>query len=236
MLDATDAHLLDNPIWSALITGNKALAVGGLLAKRFLPDVAPFAAVKEQNHESFQALSALATEEHRVALFTQNQLAAPAGLVIEMQAPLLQMLLNKPISVPSLEVVPELLQERDVPAMLDLAGRTRPGPFATRTIDFGRYHGMRNGGALIAMVGERFRLGRFVEMSAVCVDPEFRGKGYAAFLIAGLASRLQAEGITPFLHVFASNTSAIALYEKLGFATRQQFFVTSMKPPKSDLA
>lgn len=229
MLDRNDIQLLDNPIWSALLTNNRSRGVGGLLAKRYFPDVAPFAAVAEQTPDAFCALRVLATHQQRIALFTPNRLGAPIGLTIDMQAPLLQMLLGKPISIPELDAVPELLMQSDVAAMLDLTTRARPGPFAVRTIEFGRYLGLKVQGTLVAMVGERFRFGRFVEISAVCVDPDFRGRGYAQFLIATLASRLQAEGVIPFLHVFENNAMAIALYEKLGFSNRRQLFVTSMR-------
>ncbi|WP_350223834.1 GNAT family N-acetyltransferase [Rhizobium sp. CNPSo 4039] len=86
---------------------------------------------------------------------------------------------------------------------------------------------------MVAMAGERFRFGRFVEISAVCVAPEFRGREFAAFLIAGLAERLRSEEIIPFLHVFTNNRSAIALYEKPGFSARRGFFVTSMRPVRN---
>ncbi len=43
----------------------------------------------------------------------------------------------------------------DVPEMLDLVERTRPGPFLPRTVELGTYLGIRRGGALIAMAGER---------------------------------------------------------------------------------
>ncbi|MDK4717508.1 hypothetical protein [Rhizobium sp. CNPSo 4039] len=101
--------------------------------KAVFPDVAPFAAVGEQEPASLRSLAALATEAHRIALVTPSQLLAPAGLVTEMQAPLLQMVLEKPIPVPKLDIVPTLLGKTDVGAMLDLAARTRPGPFAERT-------------------------------------------------------------------------------------------------------
>ena len=110
-----------------------------------------------------------------------------------------------------------------------LAGRTRPGPFGPRTIEFGLYIGIRVDTALAAMAGERMRFGRFVEISAVCVDPDHRGKGYAALLVTRLAKRLQAQGLTPFLHAFPDNGSAIALYEKLGFATRRILYVTILR-------
>ena len=70
------------------------------------------------------------------------------------------------------------------------------------------------------------RFGRFVEISAVCVDPDHRGKGFAALLVTRLAQGLQAQGSTPFLHVFANNAGAIALYEKLGFVVRRTLYVT----------
>jgi len=39
------ADLLDNPVWAALTTGNRALAGGGPLASRYPTDIAPFAAI-----------------------------------------------------------------------------------------------------------------------------------------------------------------------------------------------
>ncbi len=122
-----------------------------------------------------------------------------------------------------------MLGASDVADMLDLAGRTRPGPFGPRTIEFGQYIGLRVEGALAAMAGERMRFGRFVEISAVCVDPDHRGKGYAAVLMTRLAERLQAQGLTPILHVFADNAGAIALYEKLGFAKRRTLHLTVLR-------
>jgi hypothetical protein len=40
--------------------------------------------------------------------------------------------------------------------MLKLVRDTDPGPFLPRTIELGRYVGIRDGGVLIAMAGERF--------------------------------------------------------------------------------
>jgi predicted GNAT family acetyltransferase len=58
------------------------------------------------------------------------------------------------------------------------------------------------------------RLDGCVEISAVCVRPDDRGKGYLAFLVAWLVHELRGQGVTPFLHVFTDNVSAIALYER----------------------
>ena len=109
--------------------------------------------------------------------------------------------------------------------MLRLAQQTNPGPFGPRTHELGQYIGVRVDGALAAMAGERMRLDGAVEISAVCVSPEHRGKGHAAFLVAWLVRKLRSEGAMPFLHAFTDN-SAIALYERLGFTKRKTLRLT----------
>jgi predicted GNAT family acetyltransferase len=226
MMDLQTTEQLDNPVWAALTTGNRALAEGGPLAWRYPPDIAPFAAVADRTALSFEALATLVPPEGRIALATIDPLVSPSALVVDMQAPIIQMVLEAPIASARSEPEHVVLGAPDVPDMLDLTRRTRPGPFGPRTIEFGHYIGIRVEGALAAMAGERMRFGRFVEISAVCVDPDHRGKGYAAALMTRLARRLQAQALTPILHVFADNTSAIALYEKLGFAKRRTLHIT----------
>jgi predicted GNAT family acetyltransferase len=58
------------------------------------------------------------------------------------------------------------------------------------------------------------------EISAVCVHPDYRGKGYAQTLMKSLMQSISARGEAPFLHVLDANLGAIALYERLGFAIR----------------
>ena len=68
------------------------------------------------------------------------------------------------------------------------------------------------------------------------MSPDHRGKGYAAFLVAWLVSKLREEGATPFLHSFTDNSSAIALYERLGFATRKTLRLTVLAPGRVGLS
>ena len=110
----------------------------------------------------------------------------------------------------------------DVPEMLDLVERTRPGPFLPRTVELGTYLGIRRNGALIAMAGERLHPPGWTEISAVCTDPDFRGEGLATRLILAVAHGIRERGETPFLHTAASNTNAIRLYESLGFRLRRR--------------
>ncbi|WP_405084641.1 GNAT family N-acetyltransferase [Microbispora sp. NBC_01389] len=119
----------------------------------------------------------------------------------------------------------------DVPEMLDLTARTRPGPFWPRTHELGTYLGVRENGALVAMAGERLRPSGWTEISAVCTAPEARGRGHAARLVNALVARIIARNERPFLHAAEANTSAIALYERLGFAVRRRVTFRGFRTP-----
>lgn len=73
------------------------------------------------------------------------------------------------------------------------------------------------------------RLDGYVEISAVCVDDDWRGRGLAARLVNLLCREIARRGETPFLHVFSDNQSAIALYERLGFELRRTFLLTLIR-------
>ncbi len=120
----------------------------------------------------------------------------------------------------------------DVPEMLDLVARTQPGPFLARTVELGTYLGIRRGGALIAMAGERLHPPGWTEISAVCTDPAFRGEGLATRLILAVAHGIRERGETPFLHTGAQNTNAIRLYESLGFRLRLRTAFLAARAPQ----
>ena len=70
------------------------------------------------------------------------------------------------------------------------------------------------------MAGERMKQPGWTEVSGVCTHPDARGKGYARLLSQFVAGRIAAHGETPYLHAYATNASAIRLYEQLGFELR----------------
>jgi ribosomal protein S18 acetylase RimI-like enzyme len=110
----------------------------------------------------------------------------------------------------------------DVDDMLDLVARTRPGPFLRRTIVLGTYLGYRqDSGKLVALAGERLHVDGYTELSAVCTDPDARGRGIATALMQELVTRIAARGETAFLHVASENDTARSLYETLGFTVRR---------------
>jgi ribosomal protein S18 acetylase RimI-like enzyme len=125
----------------------------------------------------------------------------------------------------------DTLTAADVPDILELIARTEPGPYAPRTIEMGRYLGLRVDGRLVAMAGERMHPPGWTEISAVCTDAEFRGRGIATGLIRAVGAGIRARGEIPYLHALASNTNAISLYETLGFSLRKRSVLTIVQAP-----
>jgi predicted GNAT family acetyltransferase len=76
------------------------------------------------------------------------------------------------------------------------------------------------------MAGERFHLDGWTEISAVCTEPNHRGRGLASQLIGALTAGIQLRSNRAFLHVLSNNTGAIRLYEQLGFRIRQTATIT----------
>lgn len=224
-----DPSLLDNPVWFALATKQAQLAHGAGPARRYDRAVAPFAAVETQAPESLQALISLISPDESASLLSRVELPEVEGMHAERAFSLLQMVDEKALPIADDAGVIRL-QTTDAAAMLDLASRTKPGPFGIRTIETGNYIGIRESGNLIAMAGERMRLDGFVEISAVCVDDGYRGRGIAARLMNILRGEIQARGDTPFLHVRDDNASAIKLYERLGFKARKMFSLYRVAP------
>ncbi|MFB9262603.1 GNAT family N-acetyltransferase [Bradyrhizobium erythrophlei] len=219
---------LDRPIWSALTTSQQMFAEGGALARRYHPAVTPFADMAEMSPEGFAALAALLTGPEIAVLFTPDPVSAPDTFKVLLAETGEQMIgMPAESSLRGAEIV--RLGADDVPAMLALTELTKPGPFSTRTHELGTFLGIRVGGELVAMAGERMKPGNFTEMTAVCVHPDHRGRGYAQALLAAVSRQIAARGEIPFLHVFTSNTSAIALYRRQGMEIRRRLHVTVLQ-------
>ncbi len=214
-------HPLDRPIWSALETRQAHFARGDGLARRFPADVSPFvAALDATSPESSLAIAAMIPDGDDISLVEVAPPAAPAG-VSESRLPIFQMVWER-FSPGGQDFDIRPLGEADAAEMLALATLTRPGPFRVRTHTMGRFVGVREKGQLIAMAGERLHVDGHHEISAVCTHPDWRGRGLGPALMRVVGQRIIDEGDMPFLHTYASNTTAIALYRKLGFAVRAE--------------
>lgn len=214
---------LDRPIWAALTSRQAAFCLGDSLARRFQADVAPFAALASETPVAYQALQAQLGFGDQVALLSDATLTPIASLEAEQVGVIHQMVAahDRTSDADTRDVI--RLGVADVNEMLDLAQRTKPGPFAKRTHEMGMYIGIRDQGRLVAMAGERMHFDGHVEISAVCVDPAWRGRGLAAKLVRVLIHDIRQRGETPFLHVLCHNQTAINVYEQLGFELRRTF-------------
>lgn len=214
-------HPLDRPIWSALTTRQAGLASGDGLAQLFPRDASPFAASQDASPAALAALAALLPEGDEFSLVERAFPAPPAGIECAFTAPCLQMTATG-LAGGGRALEFEALDEADAAEMFALAVLTRPGPYRARTHTLGRFIGVRENGRLVAMAGERLHLDGFHEISAVCTHPDYRGRGYGAALIRAVGARILHEGETPFLHTYANNEPAIALYASLGFSVRAE--------------
>ena len=230
--DIIGAHPLDEVVWNALTGTQRRFAVGDDRALRFPGAIAPFGAMTDTGPAAFEALRRLIELEGPVALLTPGEVLPPAGFSVIRKATLLQMVWQGKFD-PTCAWEHVRLADGDVPEMLALTTATQPGPFDPRTIELGDYLGVRRQGKLAAMAGERVRLDGYTEISAVCVDPAFRGQGHAAGLLRLLIAAIRARAETPFLHVFTSNHAAIALYRTLGFVDRREMHLTVLGAEKA---
>ncbi len=216
-------HALDNVIWRALTTRQAHLADHHRSASKFQPDVSVLGGLAEPSLDGYASMATLLTAGARVGMFLDEAIATPELAVVS-SLPLLQMVRERgdvPATTggaPLPEIVP--LTEADADEMMALTALTRPGPFNRRTRETGDYFGMRVGGELVAMAGERLRPPDYTEVSAICTRPDHLGRGYAAALVESIIGRILARGDRPFLHVLPDNTRAVALYERLGFEVR----------------
>jgi predicted GNAT family acetyltransferase len=198
------------------------------VARRYPAEFAPFGATADDSAASLAALRTLIPTGGGIALFTTAPIPVPDGLVPMMQLTALQMGAMR-MEAPAGGAPIESLGDGAAAEMAALVEQTRPGPFASRTHELGTYLGIRIGGQLVAMAGERMRLNGASEVSAVCTHPEHRGKGYARRLVAALSRQILERGEMPFLHVFSNNAPAIALYRQMGFAELRTMHLTVLR-------
>jgi predicted GNAT family acetyltransferase len=211
-----------------LTTRQKDLAEGGARARRFPVAIGPFADLVDMSPQSFAELAAIMSGSEISVLFTPDAVAVPDQFKV-LLAETGEQMTGTPAesTLAGVEIV--TLGPADVPEMMALVELTKPGPFGPRTHELGTFLGIKVDGQLVAMTGERMKPGNYTEMTAVCVHPSHRGRGYAQALLGAVARQIVARGEIPFLHVFSSNDSAIALYRRQGMEIRRRLHVTVLQ-------
>jgi ribosomal protein S18 acetylase RimI-like enzyme len=227
-------HVLDNPVWHALIGPHAAFAIGSGRARHYPRDIVPFSAVAEPTPAAYRDLAVDLPPNTEARLQRLRDEPIPSRWDKVSAYPLLQMVADR-IEGAVVTDAPTVvsLDERDIEAMLELMAATNPGRFGPRTPMLGAYLGIRDGERLIAMAGERIRVPGYVELSAISTHPQARRRGHARHLTTLLMRRALDRGERPFLHLRSTNTAALSVYTALGFKVRRELVSIWCKPTTS---
>jgi len=225
-------HILDNMIWNAITTGNSNIATVKGEVGCYKDDIAPFVGVKELNQINLDKLHDFVSVGRRVAIsyFDKIELDKSKWETVQ-HLECCQMVYEEPVTsfITNASSLIVSLTNEHIPQMLELTALTKPGPFFSKTILFGNYFGIFVGGQLAAMTGQRMHPVPYMEVSAVCTHPDFRGHGYAKAIMLHVMKIILDNSFTPFLHVLTSNSTAIQLYESIGYRTRRKIFIDVIK-------
>ncbi|WP_194926499.1 GNAT family N-acetyltransferase [Catenulispora pinisilvae] len=223
------SHVLDDPARASLLGAHARFteSVGSVL--RYQPDVSIFVALPPDPGEQDWRDAAKLLGPDGVLPTGGTEPTPPPGWEQVLRIPGVQMVAQNVAAAPDPEAV--RLGAADVDDMLELIAQTNPGPFRHRTVELGTYLGIRRGGRLIAMAGERLHPPGWTEISAVCTHADFRGQGLATRLVHAVAHGIVERGETPFLHTGAGNVTAIRLYEALGFRLRREVVFAAWQVP-----
>ncbi len=212
-------QILDNAAWESLIGPHRQFSEREGRAARYLPDVAPFIALADLADPSAWQDAARLVGPGETFAIAGSALATPAGWTSTQIGIGVQMVDVSLAKTPDPDAI--RLGPADVPEILELIARTRPGPFRPRTIELGTYLGIRHHGALMAMAGERLHPHGWTEISAVCTDPAYRGRGLATRLVSAVGAVIADRGDRMLWHALSTNLTAIGLYLALGFRLRR---------------
>jgi GNAT superfamily N-acetyltransferase len=217
-------HLLDNITWHTLAGPHAKYAVGTGGARRYAPGFSPIVGFADPVNPDFAALASCCAPDEQ--FYCDGWCGAVrGGWRIDAESTMFKMTWHA--AMPVADEAPEAiaLGPEHAAQALELARLTRPGPFGLRTIELGEYFGCFTGERLVAMAGERMHAGTLREISGVCTDPGFQGRGLARRLTIKLVRRQLQRGETPFLHVMRDNARARELYRSLGFVDYRESVV-----------
>lgn len=208
--------LLDNIIWHSLSGPQARFSTGTDRSRRFAPGFSPILGFADAAQPGFADLIPFCQPDEHFYCGGWSA-PAPAGWRIEEESTMFRMVWagEMPTQDEATDAVP--LGPAQATLALELAMLTHPGPFGPRTPELGDYFGFFDGPRLIAMAGERLHAGSYREISGVCTDPDFQGRGLARRLMLKLIRRQLQRGETPFLHVMHDNVHAHRFYQRLGF-------------------
>jgi len=211
---------LDHPVWYSLQEEHHELSAEYDNIRFYKPKYCPFGEFIEQDKTTTGINEySLLTEDFYVV---GNSPAFSNNIKLKKELVCHQMLLKEPFDLVISECITELKTINQKIDLLKLVNLVQPGYFKDNTSDLGSYYGIYKDHKLVAVTGERMKMNKYTEVSAVVTHPEYTGKGYAKQLIKHTTDEIFKENKIPYLHVAESNTGAIKLYKKLGFSTRRK--------------
>ncbi|MCQ0111814.1 GNAT family N-acetyltransferase [Zhouia amylolytica] len=211
---------LDNPVWYSLNEEHGKFSVVYNQIRFYHPEYCPFGGFIEEDNTSIGINKYALLTDHFYVVGDKPSFKSKIQLKNELVCN--QMLLKEPLDFENTECITVLKTINQKQDLFNLVNLVQPGYFKSKTSDLGNYYGIYKDNKLIAVTGERMKMNKFTEVSAVVTHPEFTGKGYAKQLIKHTTTQIFKENKTPYLHVAESNYGAIKLYEKLGFTTRRK--------------
>ena len=217
---------LDNPAWHSLNETHHLFAIGNDEVKFYQPSICRFGGI---NSKQPALASFLEKHAELTSFFVIGNKPQPSSqFIIENELVCIQMICQSPITA---EYTQQVIQLNNIfeKELFDLVNSVQPGYFEKGTSLMGNYFGIFNNNKLVAVTGERMKMFGFTEISAVITHPDFMGKGFAKQLVTYTTNRNFENNIVPYLHVAATNTTAINLYEKLGFVKRRKISFWKMK-------
>jgi ribosomal protein S18 acetylase RimI-like enzyme len=220
-----------NIIWRSFTGTHARFTTGTDRIRRYAKDISPLIGYADPDAPDFEALTPYCEPGERFYC-AEWRGPEPAGWKIEVDSAMCAMHWNGaiPEADPALGAI--RLRAEHVAQMMALTAVTRPGPFGTRTIELGEWHGIFDGDRLIAMAGQRLHAGELHEISGICTLPEYQGRGLGTRLTALIIRIQMARGEKPFLHVASANMRARELYGRMGFVLEREVAmrVVSMAP------
>jgi len=211
---------LDNPVWSSLSENHDKFCLNFGKVKFYNPEYCPFGAFVDQNI-STDAMEEYSHQSNNFFVVGNKPTELPQNLELKNELVCNQMIIETPITIEFTEDV-VLLNEKFQRELIELVNLVQPGFFKEKTVQLGNYYGIFKQNKLVAVTGERMKMKDATEVSAVVTHPEYLGNGYAKQLVAFVTNSIFKEKKQPFLHVAASNSGAINLYEKLGYVTSRK--------------
>ena len=126
-------------------------------------------------------------------LFTPDPVNPPADLKIVL-ADTGEQMIGTLVETPAKGVDIDTLGVDDVPDNARVDHTHQAGTIQPADDELGTFLGIRVDGKLAAMIGERMKPARYTEITAVCVHPSHRGRGYGQMLLSAISRQILSRG------------------------------------------